>query len=211
MNKKKGFRKISITSFIQDAVDLRVNCEKDKEKLIATNLQWCKYDELLEKTEELIQLNSKLLLCREGCKCEVSCLLEFARECYKLRSKLRSALNNSFEMAGWEEKIPGVSRKKAYIDISQDLMDLAVTAERFMFKAPGFFTDKQIVSKARSHSALLRKMEAKKTKLLDSKSILNKECLDKCRSLHSVMKIIRAAGKIAFCDDPNRKKAYATK
>ena len=56
-----------------------------------------------------------------------------------------------------------MSRKKAYIDISQDLMDLAVTAERFMFKAPGFFTDKQIVSKARSHSALLRKMEAKKT------------------------------------------------
>ena len=124
MNKKKGFRKISITSFIQDAVDLRVNCEKDKEKLIAANLQWCKYDELLEKIEELIPLNSKLLLCREGCKYEVSCLQEFARECYKLRSKLRSALNNSFEMAGWERKIPGNVQKKRRMSIfHRDLMD----------------------------------------------------------------------------------------
>lgn len=211
MKKEKGFRKINIFYFIQDAVDMRVLCERDKEKLIAANLPWSKYDELLVKTEELIPLSRKLLLLREDCKYEASCLQEFARECYKLRSKLRNALNNSFELAGWERKIPGMSRKKAYIDISQDLMDLAVTAERFMFKAPGFFTDQQMVSKARSNSALLRKMQAKKTILFDSKSIMQEECMEKCRSIHAIMKTIRAAAKTAFDDNPFRRKAYTTK
>ncbi len=211
MEKKRGFRKISITSFIQDAIDLRALCEKDKEMLIAANLPWSKYDELLMKTEELIPLSRKLLQCREDCKYEVSCLQKFARECYNLRSKLRNALNNSFELAELKKKIPGMSRKKAYTDISQDLMDLAVMAERFIFKNPGIFPDTQMVTKARSNSVLLRKMEVKKKKLFDSRSVLQDECFEKCRSLNAVMKTIRAAAKIAFYDNPIRRKAYATK
>lgn len=172
MKKEKGFRKINIFYFIQDAVDMRVLCERDKEKLIAANLPWSKYDELLVKTDELIPLSRKLLLLREDCKYEASCLQEFARECYKLRSKLRNALNNSFELAGWERKIPGMSRKKAYIDISQDLMDLAVTAERFMFKAPGFLQ----ISKWSQKRAAIRLCLEKCKQRKQYYSIQNQSC-----------------------------------
>lgn len=211
MKKKKGFRKIAIDLYIQDAINLKVICMKDKEKLIAASLSWSKYDELLVKTEELIPLHRKLLLFREDCKYEASCLRDFARECYKLRSKLRRTLNNYFVLAGWERKIPGMSRKKAYIDISQDLMELAVSAERFKAKAPGYFTDTEMITKARDNSTRLFRMSARKTILFDSKSDLQDQCLDKCRSLHSIMKAIRTAGKIAFDDNPLRRSAYLTK
>lgn len=73
-------------------------------------------------------LTGNYLLYREDCKCETASLKKFACECYKLRSRLRKTLKCSMEMAQWEMKIPGVSLKRAYVDISQDLLELVVFA-----------------------------------------------------------------------------------
>lgn len=211
MKKKKGFRKIAIDALIQDAINLEVFCRMDKEKLIAARLSWSMYDALQVKIKELLSLNRKLIMCRVDCKYEAACLQKFARECYKLRSELRTTLNYCLELADWERKIPGVSRKKSYADIIQDLIDLALVGEKFMSKSPGYFTDTEMITKARNNSALLSKMVARKAISFNSKAVFQNECLEKCRSLNSIMKTIRTAGKIAFSDNPRRRAAYTIK
>lgn len=209
--KNNGFRKSSISATIQDAFDLRVLCEKDKTQLIAAGLLWSKYDELLQATDELIVLNRKLLLYREDCKCEAASLKKYAYQCHKLRSRLRQALVFAIELAQWELKIPGLSSKRAYIDISQDLLELAVLAEKFVAKEPRFFNETGLILKARKDSDMLLKMMSRKELFFNDGKKALKRCRDSRQALSKIINIIRTAGKKAFLDNPCRRAAYVVK
>lgn len=209
--KNNGFRKSSISATIQDAFDLKVLCEKDKAQLIEAGLPWSRYDELIEATNELTALNRKLLLYREDCKCEVASLRKFAQKCHKFRSKLRQTLIFALELAQWELKMPGLSSRKAYIDISQDLLELAVLAEKFVAKEPRFFTETGLILKARKDSDSLLKMMSRKELFFNDSKKAKKKCLDSHQSLSKIMKVIRTAGKKAFLDNPGKRAAYMVK
>jgi hypothetical protein len=133
---------------------------------------------------------------------------DFAKECSKLRSKLRSSLNDAFELAESENRIPGLSQKKAYIDISQDLMDLAVTAERIMAEEPEYFTEKELIQKARINSEKLRKMACRKEVSFNPNNELPESGREKALLINKIMKKIRIYGRRAFADDPIRRSAY---
>ncbi len=101
-----------------------------------------------------------------------------------------------------------MSQKKAFIDISQDLLDLAVLAEKFVSQEPGFFINTEMIPKARRNSDMLLKMISRKEV---SKTNIQERCNDKCQSLKATMRVIRTTGKIAFSENPRRRKAYAAK
>lgn len=207
-SRANGFRKKSLIALILEAVSLKIHCEKDKEKLIAEKLPWSLYEKLQQMIEELTSLNRKVLLYREDCKYETSVVKDFAKECSKLRSELRSSLNNAFKLAESERIIPGLSQNKAYIDISQDLMDLAVTAERFMANEPEYFTETEMVQKARTNSEKLRKMACRKEVSFNSNNELPESAREKFKLLNKIMKKIRVYGRNAFANDPKRRSAY---
>jgi len=207
-SRANGFRKKSMTALILEAACLKVLCEKDKEKLIAAKLPWSLYEKLQQMIEELTSLNRKVLLYREDCKYETSVVKDFAKECSKLRSELRSSLNNAFKLAESGRIIPGLARKNAYIDISQDLMDLAVTAERFMAEEPEYFTETEMVKKARINSEKLRKMMSRKEVMFNSNNELPESGREKFKALNKIMNRIRVYGRKAFADDPLRRSAY---
>jgi len=210
-SRANGFRKKSLIALILEATSLKILCEKDREELIAAKLPWSLYEKLQQMIAELSSLNGKILLYREDSKCETSVVKDFAKECSKLRSELRSSLNNAFKLAESERIIPGLSRKNAYIDISQDLMDLAVTAERFMAKEPEYFTDKEMVQKARINSEKLRKMASRKEVEFNPYNELPESGREKFILLNKIMKRIRIYGRKAFADDPIRRSAYTVR
>ncbi len=104
-------------------------------------------------------------------------------------------MNDAFELAESERKIPGLARKNAYIDISQDLMDLTVTAERLMTKEPEYFTETEMIQRARINSEKLRKMACRKEVLFNSDNELPESGREKFKLLNKIMKKIRVYGK----------------
>jgi hypothetical protein len=90
-------------------------------------------------------------------------------------------------------------------------MDLAVTAERFMAKEPEYFTDKEMVQKARINSEKLRKMASRKEVEFNPYNELPESGREKFILLNKIMKRIRIYGRIAFADDPIRRSAYTVR
>lgn len=210
-SRANGFRKKSLIALILEATSLKILCEKDREELIAAKLPWSLYEKLQQMIAELSSLNGKVLLYREDCKYETSVVKDFAKECSKLRSKLRSAINEAFELAESEKRIPGLSQKKSYIDISQDLMDLAVTAERIMAEEPEYFTETEMVLNARTNSEKLRKMACRKEVSFNPNNELPESGREKALLINKIMKKIRIYGRRAFANDPKRRSAYNVK
>jgi hypothetical protein len=208
MSEKNGSRKYSIASLLQNAVDLKVHCETDKEQLIAAGLSWHYYDELLEWTVKAQKLYIQIMLYREDCKCATKALETFASTCSDLRTDMREILISAMELFQVKTKIPGMSQKKAYIDISQDLLQLAVTGEKLMKKVPECNLEKEVIEKARSYSKELFYMASGSKMPYPPVPHIKQNFADAVKALTIVTQQIRKIGKIAFRSNPGRRRAY---
>jgi hypothetical protein len=208
MSERTGSRKRSIASLLQSAVDLKVHCEKDKEQLLGAGLSWNYYDELLEWTDKTQKYHTQMILYREDCKCATAALVTFARECSDLRTAFRELVISALENVSSRSMIAGMSQNKAYIDISLDLLELAVTAEKLISKVPHCIRDKEIIPKARDYSAQLFKMASGSKIPYPPDPQIKQNYLEAKEILTSVIKQIRSIGKNTFREDPVRRRAY---
>jgi hypothetical protein len=208
MSEKTGSRKRSIASLLQSAVDLKIHCEKDKELLVGAGLSWSYYDKLLEWTDKTQKYHTQMILYREDCKCATAALVAFARECSDLRTVFRELVISAAESIGIQKKIAGMGRNRAYIDISQDLLELAVFAEKLINKAPQCITEKELIKKARAYSTELFTMASGSTAPYPPVPQIRHHYSEAVKTLTAVIKQIKRIGNNAFRDDPVRRKAY---
>jgi hypothetical protein len=208
MSEKTGSRKRSIASLLQSAVDLKVHCEKDKELLVGAGLSWSYYDELLEWTDKTQKYYTQMILYREDCKCATAALVAFARECSDLRTTFRELVISALEKVSSRSMIAGMSQKKAYIDISFDLLELAVIAEKLISKDPHYIREKELIPKARDYSAQLFQMASGSKIPNPPDPQIKQKYLEAKKTLASVKKQIQSIGKNTFREDPVRRRAY---
>jgi hypothetical protein len=60
--------KIPMSVLIQEAVDLKVICEKDKAKLLSAGLKWSTFSLMLKKLEACKKLDAQLTVYKQDCK-----------------------------------------------------------------------------------------------------------------------------------------------
>jgi hypothetical protein len=207
MSGKTGYRKLSPSSLIQTATNLKVHCEKDKGKLISAGFSWSTYEKLVELIREVQNDYTRILLYREDRKCESYSLKVFARVCIDFRSFFRELLLNSIEH-NTIVKIPGMSQRKSYIDISQDLLCLAVTAERILNKFPDCRIPPELIARSRDYSSRLFSMSSNFTVSYPAIPTYALAYEKTKQELLGLIKHIRCIGRNAFRVEPLRKRAY---
>lgn len=117
--------KISIAKIVQHANDIAVACRIFKPELQKEGLQWDSVQKLVILSRACSEADTYYQLKKEDLQSATKQHQEFVKECRKLRGDLRENINrlsNSFRLG---IKLPGLSKKMAYPEIAQDLLDLA--------------------------------------------------------------------------------------
>jgi len=88
MAAQTGAIKLPVAVLIQQAEDLKVICEKDRERLIAAGFKWKEYQELLKGMDASKKLETSWKIYRQDYKGSTVTLCTTTRECMKLRAEL---------------------------------------------------------------------------------------------------------------------------
>ncbi len=208
MKHSDGFRKISIASLIQDAFDLKIHLTKDLEVLTKAGMDPGIIEELIRKAKETEKLDTEYHLYKQDYRCATISLSEFKSECRITRSALRKLLNRNYCNTGIQLSIPSLKHKQASVDISQDLLELAIHAESMIKKYPGSNIDSSLITKARQMSDDLLKKTTQHTLDHPYQSPLNSKRKEAIYSLKFLMKEIRQFARGVFQSDSVRVKAY---
>lgn len=210
MESIQGFRKVSITSLIKDAVDLKKHVEEDFYTLVKAGFDPDKLAQLIQRTQEVEQLNTKFNLDKQNYHLTTRSLNQLKLESIRFRTTLREIINNAHICTGLNTTIPGMGQKRSFADISQDLLDLAIHAEGMMEKVVWLSKEKDLVIKARQLSAELTQrasQHALSNPAASSLSSKRKEAIDK---LKRNMREIRYFARIVLRDNPIRVKMYSS-
>lgn len=207
MTKKSGFRNRSVSALLQDAADLRVLCEKDKEQLIAAGLNWSYYDKLQEKAELLQKLHSNVMLYLEDRKYEMALKKTLRQMCIVLRTDMKKNLVNIVKIKDINKRIPSMSRNRTNAGISQDLLDLAICAENMLIKYPDCCIKMEWIEKLRTCSSKLLKMSSVPKGPSSDPQLYFQHQLVR-NELQVIIQLIRRYGKLAFYNNPRHIKAY---
>jgi hypothetical protein len=209
MAAQTGAIKLPVAVLIQQAEDLKVICEKDRERLIAAGFKWKEYQELLKGMDASKKLETSWKIYRQDYKGRTEALCITTRECMKLRAELWEHLDFYYRRNEMPRAVPGVSRKRSRADVAQDLMDLSALYEKAIQGTPEAMKNKHLPAEGRRMSGILLKSIAKHANDRPSISDLKKKRDEAILSLYKMMNSIRTAGRFAFRDDKDRAKAYA--
>jgi hypothetical protein len=202
--------KIPIAILIQQACDLQILCEKDKEKLTAAGLTQHAYEKLIRDTRICMDLETQWQVARHDLKGDSQQLRDLAGESRRVRAKLREQLNLYCESKDIPRRVAGVSCKRSRADVAQDLLELALMFENVLKESPQTRFDTQLPAEARRLSdALLGSVAGHAGDHIQSKT-LRAQRDAAVGALFQHIIAIRTIGKFAFCDDPLRRKAYTS-
>jgi uncharacterized protein (DUF2235 family) len=205
MNKNQGFRKVSIATLIQDAFDLKVHVETDFDTFTNAGFDPDKIQQLLQRAHEVEKLDVQYYLYKNDYRRATDKLDRFRSECIEVRTALREVLNHAFNIAELNGSISGLSRKRASIDISQDLLALAILAESQKENSPDMFIDSELIVKARQMSDELLQRITQHTLNHPSQSPLNLQRKEAINNLKTIIKEIRLFGRIVLRGNPRVK------
>ncbi len=208
MENIQGFRKVSIASLLQDAVDLKIHVEKDFYALVKAGFDPDKLAQLIQRTQEVEQLNTRFNLDKQNYHLATRSLNQLKLESIKFRTTLREIINNVHICTDLKTKIPGMGQKRSFAEISQDLLDLAIHAEGMMEKAIWFSKEKDLVIKARQLSTELLQRASQHALLNPSASTLSSKRKGAINELKKCIQEIRCFARIVLQDNPTRVKVY---
>lgn len=202
--------RIPVSSLVQEAVDLKIICNNDREFLTGDQFDWSKINGLEKMASQCAAAEAAWQATRTDCTLITGKLKKYKKECLKLRSslsfKLRSlAADNKFPV-----RIPGYSHKRAYADIVQDLHDLWWVCKEHKECLLQNGIDPSEGEKAKTASGTLAKMVAV---AVNEKPSLSSDLAkrDKIRlELYTLVISIRNSCKLVFCDDPERRSRYTS-
>lgn len=124
MAKRKRL-KISIAKIVQHANDIAVACRLFKPELQKAGLQWDSVQMLVILSRACSEADTYYQLRKEDLCSATEQHQKFVKECRKLRGDLRENIKRTFKIVRPGIKLPGLSKKMAYPEIAQDLLDLA--------------------------------------------------------------------------------------
>ncbi len=205
MKNTQGFRKVSIATLIQDAYDLKAHIESDFDTLTKAGFDPDKIQQLLLMAQEVEKLDVQYYLYKDDYRCATKTLDQFRSECIEIRTALREALNTAFNIVELNRSISGLSRKRASVDISQDLLDLAILAEGKMKRCPDLPIDSELIAKARQMSNELLQRVTQHTLNHPSLSTLYTQRNEAINQLKAIIKEIRLFGRLALRGNPRVK------
>jgi hypothetical protein len=208
MKHSGGFRKVSIASLIQDAFDLRIHLTKDLDVLTRAGLDPNSITELIQKTKETERIDLEYQLYKQEYRRATISLSKFKTECKKKRASLHKLLNRSYSNTGLNYTITSLKHKRASVDISQDLLELAIHAESMNKRYPGSIIDSSLITNARQMSGDLLKMATQHALDHPHQIPLSSKRKEAIYSLKVLMKEIRHFARDVLQSEPVRVKAY---
>lgn len=210
MGKGLGSVKIPVSVLIQEAVDLRVSCEKDRDILIRAGLNWDACSMMNKKLEECKKLETRWNLYKQDYKAQTYALNKLTKECMQVRTELSAHIAFEKARSNIDVKHIGLSQQHARADIVQDLYDLSYTAESMHIKDPLCNIDRKLAARAKQLSTKLSKNTAVHVIDMPAKTALKQKRDKAIAELYNLVNEIRKTGRYVFRNNPLRKKAYAS-
>ena len=210
MRKKpdNNYPKIAVDSLIQRASDIVVICRKDRKELCKEGLDWKLVENLAALIDPCTDMEAEYRFQKSCDQEKTAQMQERIVQCTKLRDAMVKAVRTAFLSAGIKAAVPSFPRKQSGASLIQDLSDIAAFCCLNAGELKNTNFDFSLADKARSTIEELTNELADN----DLRKIQPSKILEKrnrlCNELYKKMVEICAAGKKAFENDPQRKKAY---
>ena len=206
---KKIYPKISVSSLIQRANDLVVVCRHDLYELKLAGMDCNLVEQVALLLKECADVEAQWQLAKESNALARTRHRRYLRECRKLRSRLAENIRLAFKNADVKINLPGMHANFASAELVQDLNDLSSLC----------IQNRELLEKTNFNFELANTAATRAKELADAVAVLKIEC-EKVSSkyfsqrdviyneLYSKVKEICRFGRVAFFDNPLRKKSY---